>query len=90
MILYPVLWVIGGSFKESGDIVGSLDLFPGDPILSNYTSLTDGIADISDLHVLLQLTLPRGRFGDRIVVSCSLTAYAFAKIRFAGRNRCSR
>ncbi|CAM5547393.1 hypothetical protein STENM327S_08081 [Streptomyces tendae] len=86
MILYPVLWVIGGSFKESGDIVGSLDLFPGDPITSNYTSLADGIADISiSTFFLNSLFLAVGSVIG-IVVSCSLTAYAFAKIRFAGRN----
>ncbi|TDT36783.1 carbohydrate ABC transporter membrane protein 2 (CUT1 family) [Streptomyces sp. BK208] len=86
VILYPVLWVIGGSFKESGDIVGSLDLFPGDPITSNYTSLADGIADISiSTFFVNSLVLAVGSVIG-IVVSCSLTAYAFAKIRFAGRN----
>ncbi|MFF0646315.1 carbohydrate ABC transporter permease [Streptomyces tendae] len=86
VILYPVLWVIGGSFKESGDIVGSLDLFPGDPITDNYTSLADGIADIPiSTFFLNSLFLAVGSVIG-IVVSCSLTAYAFAKIRFAGRN----
>lgn len=86
VILYPVLWVIGGSFKESGDIVGSLDLFPGDPITDNYTSLADGIADISiSTFFVNSLFLAVGSVIG-IVVSCSLTAYAFAKIRFAGRN----
>ncbi len=86
VILYPVIWVIGGSFKKSGDIIGSLDLFPGDPIISNYTGLADGIADISiSTFFVNSLTLAIGSVVG-ILVSCSLTAYAFAKIRFAGRN----
>jgi multiple sugar transport system permease protein len=86
VVLYPVVWVIGASFKPSKDIIASLDLFPADPIFSNFSKLADGIADV-----------PIGTFFGNslfyaigsvvgIVVSCSLTAYAFAKIRFAGRN----
>jgi len=86
VILYPVLWVIGGSLKKSEDIVGSLDLFPTDPITSNYTRLTEGIADISiSTFFVNSLTLALGSVVG-ILLSCSLTAYAFAKIRFAGRN----
>jgi multiple sugar transport system permease protein len=86
VILYPVIWVIGGSFKKSGDIVGSLDLFPGDPIISNYTSLADGIADISISTFFYNSLLLGVGSVIGILVSCSLTAYAFARIRFAGRN----
>jgi multiple sugar transport system permease protein len=86
VILYPVLWVVGGSFKESGDIVGSLDLFPADPIISNYTRLTEGIADVPiSTFFMNSLFLSLGSVVG-ILVSCSLTAYAFAKIKFAGRN----
>ncbi len=86
VILYPVIWVIGGSFKKSEDIVGSLDLLPGDPIIGNYTSLADGIAGISiSTFFFNSLFLAVGSVVG-ILLSCSLTAYAFARIRFAGRN----
>ncbi|MEV5439724.1 carbohydrate ABC transporter permease [Streptomyces sp. NPDC052682] len=86
VILYPVIWLIGGSFKESGDIIGSLDLFPGDPALSNYTSLADGIADIPISTFFMNSIFLAVGSVIGILISCSLTAYAFAKIRFAGRN----
>ncbi|MFI5873292.1 carbohydrate ABC transporter permease [Streptomyces sp. NPDC051445] len=86
VILYPVIWVIGGSFKKSEDIVGSLDLLPGDPILANYKGLADGIADIPISTFFVNSLLLAVGSVVGIVVSCSLTAYAFAKIRFAGRN----
>ncbi|MFG2028167.1 carbohydrate ABC transporter permease [Streptomyces sp. NPDC048825] len=86
VILYPVVWVIGGSLKKSEDIVGSLDLLPTDPITSNYTRLTEGIADISiSTFFFNSLFLAVGSVIG-ILISCSLTAYAFAKIKFAGRN----
>jgi multiple sugar transport system permease protein len=86
VVLYPVLWVLGASFKPSREIVGSLDLFPTSPILANFKGLADGIADIS-IATFFQNSLFYA-LGSvvGILVSCSLTAYAFAKIRFAGRN----
>ncbi|MFF8675674.1 carbohydrate ABC transporter permease [Streptomyces sp. NPDC015242] len=86
VILYPVVWVIGASFKKSEDIVGSLDLFPGDPITANYARLSDGIADIPVSTFFVNSLLLGVGSVVGILVSSSLTAYAFAKIRFAGRN----
>ncbi|GKQ40205.1 carbohydrate ABC transporter permease [Streptomyces sp. A012304] len=86
VVLYPVLWVIGASFKPSKDIINSLNLFPADPILANFKGLADGIADIS-IWTFFQNSLiySLGSVAG-ILISCSLTAYAFAKIKFAGRN----
>ncbi|MHC3471639.1 carbohydrate ABC transporter permease [Streptomyces sp. 7R007] len=86
VILYPVLWVIGASFKPSKDIINSLQLFPAHPILANFKGLADGIADISIWTFFQNSLLYAGGSVVGILISCSLTAYAFAKIRFAGRN----
>ena len=86
VVLYPVVWVIGASFKPSKDVINSLQLFPGHPILANFKGLTKGIADIS-IWTFFQNSLFYA-LGSvvGILISCSLTAYAFARIRFAGRN----
>jgi multiple sugar transport system permease protein len=86
VFLYPVLWVIGASLKPGKEIVGGLPLFPSNPIFTNYQRLTEGIADISVWSffvnsLILALGSVRG-----VLISCSLSAYAFARIRFAGRN----
>ncbi|MEU9392012.1 carbohydrate ABC transporter permease [Streptomyces sp. NPDC048324] len=86
VILYPVLWVIGASFKPSKDIINSLQLFPSHPVLGNFKGLADGIADISIWTFFQNSLFYAGGAVVGILVSCSLTAYAFAKIRFAGRN----
>ena len=85
VILYPVVWVIGGSFKPNDEIVGSLTLFPADPITDNYRRLADGIADIPiSTFFGNSLFLAVGSVVG-VLISSSLSAYAFAKIGFAGR-----
>ncbi|MEV6794170.1 carbohydrate ABC transporter permease [Streptomyces sp. NPDC051320] len=86
VVLYPVVWVIGGSLKPSDRIVGSLDLFPTDPITRNYSRLAEGIADIPiSTFFVNSLFLAVGSVIG-VLISCSLAAYAFARIKFAGRN----
>ncbi|MFD8691808.1 carbohydrate ABC transporter permease [Streptomyces sp. NPDC059651] len=86
VVLYPVVWTIGASFKPSEDIVGALNLFPTDPITDNYQRLADGIADIPIWKFFLNSAYISVGSVIGVVISCSLTAYAFTKVRFAGRN----
>ncbi|MFG2939307.1 carbohydrate ABC transporter permease [Streptomyces sp. NPDC048282] len=86
VILYPVVWVLGASFKPSKDIINSLTLFPSHPILDNFRGLADGIADVSIWTFFQNSLLYAVGAVVGVLVSCSLTAYAFARIRFAGRN----
>ncbi|WP_312870203.1 carbohydrate ABC transporter permease [Streptomyces himalayensis] len=86
VVLYPVLWVVGASFKPGEDIIGSLDLFPADPILSNFSGLADGMAGIPISTFFLNSLMYAGLAVVGVVVSSSLTAYAFAKIQFKGKN----
>ncbi|MGW2345565.1 carbohydrate ABC transporter permease [Streptomyces sp. NPDC001661] len=85
VVLYPVVWVIGAAFKPGKQIIGSLDLFPADPILDNVKGLADGIAGISISTFFTNSLFYAGLAVVGVVVSSSLTAYAFAKIPFKGR-----
>ncbi|MCX5534736.1 carbohydrate ABC transporter permease [Streptomyces sp. NBC_00006] len=85
VVLYPVVWVIGAAFKPGKKIVGSLDLFPADPILDNVKGLADGIAGISISTFFTNSLFYAGMAVVGVVISSSLTAYAFAKIPFRGR-----
>ncbi|MDX2709397.1 carbohydrate ABC transporter permease [Streptomyces sp. PA03-6a] len=86
VILYPVVWLVGASLKPGDEIVGSLELLPGRPIADNYRRLTRGIADIPvSTFFTNSLVLAVGSVVG-VLISCSLAAYAFARIRFAGRN----
>jgi len=86
VILYPVVWVIGGSFKPGDQIIGSLQLLPTDPITENYRRLGDGIADVPVTTFFTNSLFLAVGSVIGVLFSCSLAAYAFARIRFAGRN----
>ncbi|WP_327423981.1 carbohydrate ABC transporter permease [Streptomyces sp. NBC_01230] len=86
VVLYPLFWVIGGSLKPNEDIVGGLELFPSQPVLDHYRRLTEGIADIPvSTFFVNSIVLAVGSVVG-VLLSCSLAAYAFARIRFRGRN----
>ncbi|WP_314222011.1 carbohydrate ABC transporter permease [Streptomyces zaehneri] len=86
VVLYPVVWVLGASFKPSKDIIASLDLLPAEPVWANFSGLADGISGISITSFFTNSLMYAGLAVVGVVLSSSLTAYAFAKIRFAGRN----
>ncbi|MDH6552596.1 carbohydrate ABC transporter permease [Streptomyces sp. SAI-041] len=86
VILYPVIWVLGASFKPSKDIIASIDLLPAKPVWANFSGLADGISGISISSFFLNSLTYAGLAVAGVVLSSSLTAYAFAKIRFVGRN----
>ncbi|AZP16468.1 carbohydrate ABC transporter permease [Streptomyces aquilus] len=86
VVLYPVIWVLGASFKPSKDIIASIDLLPAKPVWANFSGLADGISGISISTFFLNSLTYAGLAVVGVVISSSLTAYAFAKIGFAGRN----
>lgn len=63
-----------------------LDLFPARPILDDFTGLADGSAEISVRTCLRNSLICSLGAVAGVLIPCSLTAYAFAKIGFAGRN----
>jgi multiple sugar transport system permease protein len=81
-----VIWVLGASFKPSKDIIASIDLLPSKPVWANFSGLADGISGISIGSFFTNSLMYAGLAVAGVVISSSLTAYAFAKIRFAGRN----
>ncbi|WFE20094.1 carbohydrate ABC transporter permease [Solwaraspora sp. WMMD937] len=85
IILYPVVWVVSASFKPSGSIVGSLELFPQDPTLGNYQRAAEGMAGISVLRFFWNSAVLAVLAVVGTVASSALAGYAFARLRFRGR-----
>jgi len=83
--LFPLLWMLAASFMTPGESAAyPPPLLPGDPTLANYRELfaRAGIGRYLANSVLLAVS----------VTVCSLVmnvmaGYAFAKLRFAGRER---
>ncbi len=86
VMIYPVLWMISGSFKDNAEILrGTLSLIPKDPKFSNYATGWRGFAGISfatffknSLWITVIATVGT-------VISSSLVAYALSRIRFKAK-----
>ncbi len=84
-MLYPLLWMLASSFKPESDIFGSASLWPRSLSLSAYwrgwSGLQVSFGKFFLNSLLVSLSCVVGN-----VLSCSLAAYAFARLKFRGRN----
>ncbi|GAB3604980.1 carbohydrate ABC transporter permease [Conyzicola nivalis] len=84
VVLYPLLWMVLASFKPSADINGNVSLLPENPTIQNYVKVLQGIGGIPVYTFFLNsLVLAVGSVIG-VVISSSMAAYAFARVRFAG------
>jgi len=84
-MLYPVLWLVAASFKESNAIFGDPGLLPKPFTLQNYIQGWKGIGIVGFGTFFKNSFLISALCVMANVVFCSLTAYAFARLRFKGR-----
>lgn len=82
LMLYPVLWLLGSSFKPNQLIFTDPGLWPKEVTLDNYVNGWKGLQGISFGRFFtnsLQISV-LSVLGN--VISCSLAAYAFARLEF--------
>jgi multiple sugar transport system permease protein len=84
VMLYPLLWMVGSSFKPANQIFGTVNLIPDDFILTNYRDgwfgLSFPFARFFVNSFFISIVSVVGN-----VFSCSLAAYAFARLSFRFR-----
>ncbi|PPK93464.1 multiple sugar transport system permease protein [Kineococcus xinjiangensis] len=85
VVLYPLLWMVMSSLKPTNQIIGDPSLLPTEASLDNYRTALAGIGGISAWtfarnSLFLAVVSVIGT-----VLSSAVTAYAFARIEFAGR-----
>lgn len=85
VMLYPLAWLLATSLKPANEVIASLDLLPGHLEWSNYTTALDGVNGVSIWRLLGNSLLIAGGAVLGNVFSCSLAAYAFARLRFRMR-----
>ncbi|HEX3499427.1 MAG TPA: carbohydrate ABC transporter permease [Stellaceae bacterium] len=85
VMLYPLLWMLASSFKPENEIFGSISLWPSHfdtgAYLRGWTGLKINFGHFFWNSLIISLLCVVGN-----VVSCSLTAFAFARLRFRGKN----
>jgi multiple sugar transport system permease protein len=83
LVLYPIVWLISASLTPVEDLVGNLrSLFPGRITADGYAGALEGAGGESFWTFLGNSTIVASGAVIGNVVSCSLAAYAFARLRF--------
>ncbi|WP_432488949.1 carbohydrate ABC transporter permease [Kineococcus sp. SYSU DK018] len=83
--LYPVLWMLVSSLKPTNEIVGDASLLPSNAGFDNYRTAMAGIGGISAWSFAWNSLMLAVLSVIGTVLSSAVTAYAFARIEFAGR-----
>ena len=82
VLLYPLAWLVATSFKPADEVLASLELLPRRFVLDNYAQALEGVAGVSVWRFLLNSVIVSTGAVVGNVASCSLAAYAFARLRF--------
>jgi len=84
IMVYPLLWMVGGSFKDESDIFSQLNPFPSslDPrsYIAGWTATDPTFTRFYINSMLIAVLAVAGN-----VIACTLTAYAFARLEFRGK-----
>jgi multiple sugar transport system permease protein len=81
VILYPLLWMLGASFRPSNEAFGTLGIWPQHFTTENYTEgWTFGNLNFSRYFLNSLVITALCVVGN--VVACSMAAYAFARMTF--------
>jgi multiple sugar transport system permease protein len=84
-MLYPLLWMLSASFRPENEIFSSTTIWPSEWSLDSYfrgwNSMRVSFSVFFINSFVIAILCVVGN-----LITCSLAAYAFARLRFAGRN----
>lgn len=81
LMLYPLLWMVASSLRPDEAIFRDAGIFVSDPQFSNYTDGWSALGDPFSLYLWNSLLVAIGCIVGNLV-SCSMAAYAFARLEF--------
>ena len=81
-MLYPLLWMLSASFKTNLEMFDGLNFLPKEPTFGNYINGWKGVSGFSFGRFLLNTFFVACICIIANVISCSMAAYAFAKLKF--------
>lgn len=84
-MVYPLLWMVVSSLRPNDEIFRNPSLFPLSFNTENYEIGWNALAEPFSHYILNSTVLVLGCVVGNLV-ACSLTAYAFARLKFWGRN----
>ncbi len=82
VVLYPVLWMLGTSFKPAVEVVASIAPWTAHPTLRNYLDGWTANPNVTFGRFFLNSLIVASGVVVGNLIACSLSAYAFARLRF--------
>ena len=86
-MVYPLLWMIGATFKNNSEIFSGIGLIPKNPTVEGYKEAVKSYGGQIDIIKAMintyKYVLPKVFF---TVISTTVTAYGFGRFQFRGRN----
>jgi len=82
VVLYPLAWMLGTSVKSPAEIASNVGLWPEQFTWRNYVNGWNGIPEVSFGRFFTNSLLIATGAVIGNVASCTLAAYAFARLRF--------
>ncbi|MCA4135090.1 carbohydrate ABC transporter permease [Arthrobacter sp. M4] len=86
VVLYPAVWMVASSLKPNSEIIGNPALWSENFSLDNFVTAMDGIGGVSTAQFFTNSIILAVGAVIGTVLSASVSAYAFARINFPGRN----
>ncbi|GAA1606541.1 carbohydrate ABC transporter permease [Catellatospora bangladeshensis] len=85
VVLYPLVWVLGSSLKSPTEITSNLSVWPEELTWSNYSDGWNYIPGLSFTTFITNSLVISLATVVANALSCLVTAYAFARLKFRGR-----
>jgi multiple sugar transport system permease protein len=85
LMLYPLLWMLSASFRPENEIFTSGSIIPSSVSTHGYVSGWFGLSRSFDTFFLNSLIVSLSCVVGNLA-ACSLTAFAFARLEFKGKN----
>ena len=81
-MIYPLIWMLSSSFKPQTDIFTGFTFWPENPTFDNYQNGWRGVSGFSFGKFLLNSMFLACMCIIGNIISCSMAAYAFSKLKF--------
>ncbi|MDD3429555.1 MAG: carbohydrate ABC transporter permease, partial [Oscillospiraceae bacterium] len=87
IMIYPLLWMVGATFKSNAEIFTSIGLIPKNPTLDGYKNAFNNYGGkinlLGSMINTYSYVIPKVIF---TVISATIAAYGFGRFRFKGRD----
>ncbi|WP_099469941.1 carbohydrate ABC transporter permease [Konateibacter massiliensis] len=87
IMVYPLIWMLGATFKSNNEIFSGIGFIPANPTLDGYKAAMKSYG--GDINLIKSMVntysyvIPKVVF---TVISATITAYGFGRFKFKGRD----